>query len=182
MADGVDDAGHQQIRNNGSEQAARAEDNEVGGADGFERGLVGDDFDGAAKLHVGERAAGMACNSLAFDIAAIASARDEGDRIERGGIYVTAGVQQPLANGDGLGKRPCRLLKRGEHEVAERVVVGEGEAGLECARERVLRVRRHGTDAFADISRRGYVGLVAQNARRSAVVCHGDHSGGLRAH
>ena len=91
-------------------------------------------------------------------------------------------IQQPLADGDGLGKRPGRILERRQHEVAQRVVASEREAVLERLGQRVVRVRSHCGDALAHVARRRDVGFLAQDAGGAAVVGHGDDGARIQSH
>ena len=87
-----------------------------------------------------------------------------------------ARVEQALANLNGLRELARGVLERGEHKIAQRMVVGEREPVFECARKRILRVGRHSANALADIARRGDARPFAQDARRPAIIGHSDHS------
>ena len=124
----------------------------------------------------------MAGHGLPLEGAAVARASRERHAIERGGIHVPPRIQQPLADGDGLGKRPGRILERRQHEVAQRVVASEREAVLERLGQRVVRVRSHCGDALAHVARRRDVGFLAQDAGGAAVVGHGDDGARIQSH
>ena len=181
-ADRIHHAGHEQVRDDGREQRARAQNDEVGLADSLERRLVGHHLVRGAQAHPLERRARMAGHGLPLEGAAVARASRERHAIERGGIHVPPRIQQPLADGDGLGKRPGRILERRQHEVAQRVVASEREAVLERVGQRVVRVRSHCGDALAHVARRRDVGFLAQDAGGAAVVGHGDDGARIQSH
>ena len=135
-----------------------------------------------ARIRAVMRRVRMAGHGLPLEGAAVARASRERHAIERGGIHVPPRIQQPLADGDGLGKRPGRILERRQHEVAQRVVASEREAVLERLGQRVVRVRSHCGDALAHVARRRDVGFLAQDAGGAAVVGHGDDGARIQAH
>ena len=93
-----------------------------------------------------------------------------------------ARVEQALANLNSLRELARGVLERGEHEIAQRMVVGKREPVFECARERVLGIGRHSTNALADIARRSDARPFAQDARRSAIIGHSDHCRRFHTH
>ena len=93
-----------------------------------------------------------------------------------------ARVEQTLADLNGLREFARGVLERGEHKIAQRMVVGKRKPVFECARKRVLGVGSHSANALTDIARRSDTRPFAQDARRAAVIGHRDHGGGFHAH
>ena len=89
---------------------------------------------------------------------------------------------EPLAHANGIGEGIGLVRDGRENEVAERVIVEIVEAMAKCTREYTLVVGRHRADALADIARRYHAATLAQDARRAAIIDHGDDRGDLAAH
>ena len=95
---------------------------------------------------------------------------------------MTARIKQTLAYLNGLGELPRCILERGKHEIAKRMIIGKREPIFEGTGERIVGIGRHSADALADITWRSDARPFAQNARRPAVIGHGDHRRGFQAH
>ena len=182
-ADGLDDAGDEQVRDDGGEQRPRAQHDEVGLADGLKRRLVRARRPAVlgGEPHLRKRRLGMAGHGLTVQNAPVLGLGRQHHVVQRRGIHVPLGVHQLLADGDGLGKRPRRIFQRGQKEVAQSMVAGHGEAVLERPHKRVGGILRKGHEALADVAGRCDVGLLAQNTGAAAVVGHGHDGARLHA-
>ena len=183
LADGLHDARDQQVRDDGGEQRAGPEHDEVGLADGLAGRLVGARRPavlGGEPYRLQGRTR-MAGHSLAVEHAPILGTGRQHHMIQGGGVHVPLGVHEPLADGDGLGERPAGIFQSREQKIAQGVVAGHGEAVLQRPHQRIGRVLGEGHKALADVAGGRGVGLFPQHAGASAVIGHGHHRTRLHA-
>ncbi len=177
----LDHAGHEQVGDDGGEQRARPQDDEVGLAYGVEGGRVGGRVC-RRQGHVAHGGGRVAYAGLAFEHLALRRHARQRDVGQRRGVDMPARVEQALAHAYGVGKRSGLGGHGREDEVSQRVVVEVVEAVPEGARHDAVVVGRHGAYALAHVSRGDHAAARAQDARRAAVVYHRDDRGHVAAH
>ena len=168
----VDDAGNEQVRDDGGVQGSGAQHDEIGLFDRAKRRKVGLDRSFGAKRHAPQRARRGAGLRLSRERVAVARHGREHDGVERRGKHVAARLEDPLADLDRARKRPRGVFEGCEHEIAEGMVAGEREPVFERARQRIVVVARHRDEALADVARRKRTRLFANDAGRAAVIGH----------
>ena len=171
--EGVEDAGHQQVRDHRGEQGPRAEHHDVRVEDRLHRRAVGLGPAGG-EPHAREGARARSQRRLAAELQAVPGGAAQHHVVERRGKHPPVAAEHAVAQGDRLDERARLLRQGGDEQVAERVVVAEAESVLEGPGKGALGVVGHGHEALPDVARRIEAHLLAQQPGRPPVVGHGD--------
>ena len=137
---------------------------------------------GGLEPHAGKGAHAVRDPRLAMNDVALTRLAGQTHELECGGMDVPDAAQQALAGVDGLDEGAHLLGKRHEQEVSERMVVDVGKAMGKGAGDGRRRVLGEGGEALAHVPRGHDVLLLAQQARRAAVIGHRHHRVDLCAH
>src|SRR5688572_23823295 len=167
------DAFHEEVRQDAAVEVAGTDDDAVGGVDGLDGLRVGVDLRLEAQVGVLRELRDLD-GVLAVD-ADVAAPADEPRVLRRDGHDRAAGRQHHAGDADSLVEVAGDLLERRQEDVAE--VVPLEAAFLETVVEELADdgVRfRDGDEALAHVAGRQHAELVAQDARRAAVVGHRD--------
>ena len=108
------------------------------------------------------------------------------DVLERGRVYMPSRAEVRRRMGDRLGKRAGEVSDGSQHQVSERVAdmataLGAGETVLDHAGGQPVLIGGHRHQAVPDVARRKDPELLAQLARRAAIVGHRDDGRGVEA-
>jgi len=178
IADSVGDLGYQQVGKDARVERARAKEDEVGFADGFER------FGEGARVTRRKREALDALTAgsdagFAVDAAAVFESSDEGDVGNCRREDLTADRQNFAADANSFGEVAGDVSEGGEEEVAE-IVANEAAAGVEAILKEAAEkgfVLAEGDHAVADVAGREDAIFAAEAAGAAAVVGDGDDGG-----
>ena len=178
IGDSVGDFGYQQVWKDARVKRARAEEDEVGFADGFDRFRKGARSAMRKREALDAFAAGGDAG-FAVDAAAVFESSNERDVRNCGGENLAPDREDFAADANGFGEIAGDVSEGGEEEVAE-IVADEAAAGVETILEEAAEkgfILAESDHAVTDIARREDAIFAAEATGAAAVVGDGDDRG-----